>query len=296
MMTRWLRHVREGCKNVIRNGWMSFAALSAVIVTLAVLGFSLILTFNVEQMSNSVTGQLEFSAFLNVNASEKQGEQVAQEIRALPGVASVQVISKNEGLQQMKQELGQELSDVLNAFKQNPLPIQIVVKPQDPHQIDRLAKEVSEIPGVAAVRDPHKLAAAIFRTLAVVRDIGIVFVVGLVITSMFLISNTIRMTIFHRRREIEIMKLVGATNWFIRWPFIIEGMIIGLIGSVIPVALLVYGYRSLYAKAKGVFSGLAFPLVQASQIEVKLAVILIAMGLLIGMWGGVITVRRFLRV
>ena len=296
MMTRWLRHVREGCKNVVRNGWMSFAALSAVIVTLAVLGFSLILTFNVQQMSNSVTGQLEFSAFLNVNASEKQGEQVAQEIRALPGVASVQVISKNEGLQQMKQELGQELSDVLNAFKQNPLPIQIVVKPQDPHQIDRLAKEVSEIPGVAAVRDPHKLAAAIFRTLAVVRDIGIVFVVGLVITSMFLISNTIRMTIFHRRREIEIMKLVGATNWFIRWPFIIEGMIIGLIGSVIPVALLVYGYRSLYVKAKGVFSGLAFPLVQANQIEVKLAVILIAMGLLIGMWGGVITVRRFLRV
>jgi len=295
-MTRWLRHVREGCKNVVRNGWMSFAALSAVIVTLAVLGFSLILTFNVQQMSNSVTGQLEFSAFLNVNASEKQGEQVAQEIRALPGVASVQVISKNEGLQQMKQELGQELSDVLNAFKQNPLPIQIVVKPQDPHQIDRLAKEVSEIPGVAAVRDPHKLAAAIFRTLAVVRDIGIVFVVGLVITSMFLISNTIRMTIFHRRREIEIMKLVGATNWFIRWPFIIEGMIIGLIGSVIPVALLVYGYRSLYVKAKGVFSGLAFPLVQANQIEVKLAVILIAMGLLIGMWGGVITVRRFLRV
>ncbi len=275
---------------------MSFAALSAVIVTLAVLGFSLILTFNVAQMSNSVTGQLEFSAFLNVNASEQQGEQVAQEIRALPGIASVQIISKNEGLQQMKQELGQELSDVLNAFKQNPLPIQIVVKPQDPHQIDRLAKEVSEIPGVAAVRDPHKLAAAIFRTLAVVRDIGIVFVVGLVVTSMFLISNTIRMTIFHRRREIEIMKLVGATNWFIRWPFIIEGMIIGLIGSAIPVVLLVYGYRSLYVKAKGVFSGLAFPLVQAGQIEVKLAVILIAMGLLIGMWGGVITVRRFLRV
>ncbi|WP_269447900.1 permease-like cell division protein FtsX [Alicyclobacillus mali (ex Roth et al. 2021)] len=295
-MTRWLRHVREGFKNVIRNGWMSFAALSAVIVTLAVLGFSLILTFNVAQMSNSVTGQLEFSAFLNVNASEQQGEQVAQEIRALPGIASVQIISKNEGLQQMKQELGQELSDVLNAFKQNPLPIQIVVKPQDPHQIDRLAKEVSEIPGVAAVRDPHKLAAAIFRTLAVVRDIGIVFVVGLVVTSMFLISNTIRMTIFHRRREIEIMKLVGATNWFIRWPFIIEGMIIGLIGSAIPVVLLVYGYRSLYVKAKGVFSGLAFPLVQAGQIEVKLAVILIAMGLLIGMWGGVITVRRFLRV
>ncbi|WP_206832125.1 permease-like cell division protein FtsX [Alicyclobacillus fructus] len=296
MMTRWLRHVREGFKNVIRNGWMSFAALSAVIVTLAVLGFSLILTFNVAQMSNSVTGQLEFSAFLNVNASEKQGQQVAQEIRALPGVASVQVISKNEGLQQMKQELGQELSDVLNAFKENPLPIQIVVKPQDPHQIDRLAKEVSEIPGVAAVRDPHKLAAAIFRTLAVVRDVGIVFVVGLVVTSMFLISNTIRMTIFHRRREIEIMKLVGATNWFIRWPFIIEGMIIGLVGSVIPVVLLVYGYRSLYVKAKGVFSGLAFPLVQAGQIEVKLAVILIATGLLIGMWGGVITVRRFLRV
>ncbi|WP_284199691.1 FtsX-like permease family protein [Alicyclobacillus sacchari] len=111
------------------------------------------------------------------------------------------------------------------------------------------------------------------------------FVVALLITSMFLISNTIRITIFSRRREIEIMKLVGATNWFIRWPFIVEGMLIGLIGAVVPVLVLVYGYRSLYIRAKGVFSGLSFPLVQAGDLGVKLAVILLAIGLFIGLWG-----------
>ncbi|SDW78313.1 permease-like cell division protein FtsX [Alicyclobacillus hesperidum] len=296
MMSRIFRHLREGIKNVIRNGWMSFASMSAVIVTLAVLGFSLILTFNVAQMSTDVTSQLEFSAFLNVNATQQTGSAIAAQIKALPGVESVQVISKNEGLAQMKKELGSEMGDVLNAFKQNPLPIQLVVKPADPHQIDRIARQVEEIQGVATVRDPHQLAAAIFRTLAIVRDVGVVFVVALLITSMFLISNTIRITIFSRRREIEIMKLVGATNWFIRWPFIVEGMLIGLVGAVVPVLVLVYGYRSLYIRAKGVFSGLAFPLVQAGDLGVKLAVILLAIGLFIGLWGGVMSVRRFLRV
>ncbi|GMA57842.1 hypothetical protein GCM10025858_23450 [Alicyclobacillus sacchari] len=128
MMSRLFRHLREGIKNVIRNGWMSFASMSAVIVTLAVLGFSLILTFNVAQMSTDVTSQLEFSAFLNVNATQQTGSAIAAQIKALPGVESVQVISKNEGLAQMKKELGSEMGDVLNAFKQNPLPIQLVVK------------------------------------------------------------------------------------------------------------------------------------------------------------------------
>lgn len=283
-------------KNLIRNGWMSFAALSAVVVTLAVLGFSLILTFNVAQMSTSVANQLEFSAFLNLNATQQAGQQVAAQIQKMPDVLSVQVISKDEGMAEMKKELGSEMSDVLNAFKQNPLPIQLVIKPKDPHQISQVADEVKVIPGIAAVRDPHQLASAIFRTLAVVRDVGVVFVIALLITSMFLISNTIRITIFSRRREIEIMKLVGATNWFIRWPFIIEGMLIGFVGSIIPVALLSVGYRSLYIHAKGQFSGLAFPLVNSSTLTVKLAVILVILGLLIGVWGGTMSVRRFLRV
>jgi cell division transport system permease protein len=275
---------------------MSSAALSAVIVTLAVLGFSLILTFNVQQMSTSVANQLEFSAFLDVNASNQIGQQVADQIRQMPDVSSVQVISKNEGMAEMKKELGSEMSDVLNAFKQNPLPIQLVVKPKDPHEITAVADQVKLIHGIAAVRDPHQLASAIFRTLDVIRDVGVVFVVALLITSMFLTSNTIRITIFSRRREIEIMKLVGATNWFIRWPFIVEGMLIGFFGSIIPVALLAVGYRSLYAHAKGQFSGLAFPLVPAGTLTIKLAVILVAIGLVIGLWGGTMSVRKFLRV
>lgn len=296
MMTRIIRHLREGLRNVIRNGWMSFAAVSAVMVTLAILGFSLILTFNVAQMSTYVTNQLEVDAFLNVNATQQVGEQVASQIRSMPNVKSVEIVSKVQGLEEVKKDLGPSYSSVINGFKTNPLPIKLVIQPKDPRNILQVSSEVATVKNVASVRDPHQYVGPIFKTLDIVRDVGVLFVIALLVTSMFLISNTIRITIFSRRREIEIMKLVGATNWFIRWPFIVEGIVIGVIGALIPLLLLGYGYKSLYSRAGGVFKGLSFPLVPSQQLELKLAVVLLGVGVVIGVWGGVMSVRRFLRI
>ncbi|WAH36605.1 permease-like cell division protein FtsX [Alicyclobacillus dauci] len=296
MMTRIARHLREGLRNLLRNGWMTFASVSAVMVTLAVLGLSLILAMNAQQVSTYVANQVEFSAFLSPSASQQTGDQVATEIRDMPGVKSVQVVSKDQGLNQMKQELGSQYNDVLNGFKSNPIPIKLTVQANNPRDIMQIADQVKKMPEVKTVRDPHDIVGPLFHTLDVVRDVGILFVVALLVTSMFLISNTIRITIFSRRREIEIMKLVGATNWFIRWPFIVEGMFIGLLGAVIPFAILGYGYNALYSYVHGTFVGLAFPLVQSGDLSMKLAIVLIGIGVVIGVWGGVMSVRKFLRV
>jgi cell division transport system permease protein len=295
MMSRIGRHLREGLRNVLRNGWMTFASVSAVMVTLAVLGISLIIATNAQQLSNSVANQVEFSANLDQSVTNQQAVSIAQQIRSMSDVASVQIITQAEGMTILKKELGSQYNDILNGFKSNPLPIQLVVKAADTRHTDQVAAQVSHVPHVANIKTAGVMPS-LFKTLDILRDVGIAFILALLVTSMFLISNTIRITIFSRRREIEIMKLVGATNWFIRWPFIIEGMFIGFFGAIIPLAILGYGYSALYAHVNGTFAGLTFPLVQAGTLTLKLAVIMVGIGIFIGIWGGVMSVRKFLRV
>ena len=127
-------------------------------------------------------------------------------------------------------------------------------------------------------------------------DIGIVFVVGLVVMAMFLISNTIKITIFSRRREIEIMKLVGATNWFIRWPFLTEGIIIGVVGAMLPFVIIAYGYHIAYSRLGGTFLAVAFPLIPTTQLAQILALVMFGLGIVIGVWGGIMSVRKFLKI
>jgi len=290
------RHTREGLKSILRNGWMSFASISAVMITLIILGISLVIALNAQQMSHYVTNQLEFDAFLQQNATTQQGQQIAQQVQALPGVKSVSMVTKEEGMKQLESELGSQYSDLLTGFKENPLPIKLVVQATDPRQTVPIANEVRSLPGVAKVNDGQSVIRPLFSTLDVIRNVGLVFVLALVVTTMFLISNTIKITIFSRRREIEIMKLVGATNWFIRWPFLIEGILIGVIGALIPYLVITIGYHVLYIRAGGVFAGLNFPLVGGSGLALKLAIVMFGIGIFLGIWGGIMSVRKFLRI
>ncbi|MCL6547787.1 MAG: permease-like cell division protein FtsX [Alicyclobacillus sp.] len=291
------RHIREGCKNLVRNGWMTFASVSAVAITLLILGVSLVVALNAQQLSRYVAGQVEINVFLQPSLTDAQGKQIADEVRRLPGVSSVEFISKEKGLQQLRKDIGSQYRDVLGALSdKNPLPVQLIVKASDPRQTVGVGEEIRSLPGVQKVNDGKSFVDKLFSFLDAVRNIGLVFVAGLVLTAMFLISNTIKITIFARRREIEIMKLVGATNWFVRWPFIWEGILIGVIGTAIPYAMIVYGYQSLFTRAGGVFFALAFPLLPTAEVAVRLAEVLFGVGLLIGVWGGVMSVRKFLRV
>lgn len=298
MMSRIvLRHVREGFKNLWRNGWMTFASVSAVAITLLILGAAMVVALNAQQLSTYVSGQLEMDVFLQQNINDSQGQTIQREVAQLPGVKSVSFVSKEQGFITLERQIGAQYQDIMSEFGHSAtlLPVKLVVKADNPRDTAVVSARILSLPGVHNVQDGQGFVDKLFSFLDAVRDVGLAFVVALVITAMFLISNTIRVTIFSRRREIEIMKLVGATDWFIRWPFVWEGMLIGIIGAAIPFAVITYGYHFLYHYSGGAFVALQFPLLIWTTVAQRIAVVLFGIGIFVGLWGGVMSIRRFLR-
>lgn len=296
MRIRLGRHFLESVKNLARNGWMTFASVSAVTITLLILGVSLVIAMNAQQMSSSVQSQLEISVFMKQSITDKQAAQFADQVRKMPGVGSVQLVTKAQGMASLQKDLAQYDSVLQGLQPQDTLPDKLIVKATNPRDTLSLGEQLTNLPGVATVKDGQQVVNKLFRVLDIVRNIGLVFVAALILTAMFLISNTIKISIFSRRREIEIMKLVGATNGFIRWPFLFESLIIGISGALIPYLVIVIGYHSLYLHTGGEFAVLMFHLVTTMDLALKLAGVLFGIGVIIGIWGGIMSVRKFLKV
>jgi len=291
------RHVREGVKNLWRNGWMSFASISAVTITLLILGVFLILAMNINYFAQSVEKQVEIRVFLDVLATQDHVKQVEENIKAIPEVNSVEFIPKDEGLRQFKESLGEKAYLFEGLEEDNPLPDAFVVKTKDPKQTAAVAAKIKNFQYVESLNYGEGTVEKLFAWTSALRNVGIVFIAGLGFTAMFLIANTIKLTIVARRREIEIMKLVGATNWFIRWPFFVEGLLMGIIGALIPIILLTSGYYYLLDAIKSSFeASQLFTLLPLFPLMYQVSGALLAIGAFIGIWGSLVSVRRFLRV
>ena len=291
------RHVREGVKNLGRNGWMSFASISAVTITLLILGVFLILAMNVNYFAQSVEKQVEIRVFLDVLATPENVKQVEENIKAIPEVSTVAFIPKDEGLKQFKESLGEKAYLFEGLEEENPLPDAFVVKTKDPKQTSAAAVKIKNLQYVESLNYGEGTVEKLFAWTGALRNVGIVFIAGLGFTAMFLIANTIKLTIVARRREIEIMKLVGATNWFIRWPFFVEGLLMGITGALIPIILLTAGYYYLLDAIQSSFeASQLFKLLPLFPLMNQVAGALLAIGAFIGIWGSLVSVRRFLRV
>lgn len=285
------RHTREGFKNLFRNGWMTFAAVSAVAVTLFILGAAIILSLNVQNISLNVENQLQINAYVSGNVSGTNLKKLQTSLRKIPGVRSVVFISKVEALKKMENLL-QSNADLLNGLG-NPLPNEFILQATDPVQTGIVANRVQLTKGIGKVQYGKGIIGRLLAVTTAVRDAAAIFIVALLVMGIFLISNTIKITIFSRRREIEIMKLVGATDGFIRGPFFVEGTLMGFIGAVVPSVILYELYRWLLVAVTlyPPFSLLPMPLVLN-----KVTLILLLCGVFIGIWGSVVSVRKFLRI
>ncbi|MGB8955395.1 MAG: permease-like cell division protein FtsX [Tumebacillaceae bacterium] len=289
------RHIREGLRNLKRNGWMTFASLSAVTVTLLLLGVFLLLAYNVQEFSQQVESQVEMSVFVKDGVQRADVLQMEQQMKNLPGIGTVTFVPKESGIQQLKDKF-QDNAELLNGLEDdanNPLPDKFVIKAEDPLQTAAIAQKIETMPLVERVNYGKGTVEKMFTITHYVRNAGAVFVIGLCFTALFLISNTIKITIFARRREIEIMRLVGATNWFIRWPFLIEGLTIGVLGSLLPIVVLGFGYRYLANDVVGV---MIFHFANFDPLMYTVGGILLLIGGLIGMIGSVMSISRFLRI
>lgn len=298
-----LRQMREGTKNVMRNGWMSVASITSIIVSLLILGVFILLVLNVNAFADEADSQVQISTYLNSNVEDKVREQLQNDIALMEEVSRVTLIPKSEGLKDFKEKLGEEGKDLLEGYDEqtNPIPDTLKVEVIEPTTVPFVADKIKalnekyENEPIYKVNYGQGTTEKLFKITRAVRNIGFAFVAGLGVMAMFLISNTIRVTILARRREIGIMKLVGATNSFIRWPFFVEGALIGLIGSLVTVGILFLGYDQLVNSVKSDIT-LAFRLVPLQEIGLKLGALLVGIGLLIGVWGSTVSIRKFLKV
>jgi len=298
-----LRHLREGAKNVFRNGWMSVASVTSIIVSLFILGVFMLLVLNVNSFADAADSQVEISAYLNSDVDQATREKLQNDIGSMAEVSRVTLIPKAEGLKDFKKKMGDEMKDLLEGYdeKTNPIPDTLKIEVVEPTTVPYVASKISALSDqyqndpIYKVRYGQGTIEKLFKITKAIRNIGFAFVGGLALMAMFLISNTIRVTILARRREIGIMKLVGATNMFIRWPFFVEGALIGFVGSTITVALLFVGYNQLVDSVKADIT-LAFRLIPVGEIGLQVGGLLLGLGLLIGIWGSTMSIRKFLKV
>jgi len=292
-----VRHIREGSRNLFRNGWMTIASISAVAITLLIVGVFLTFAFNVNHIVNSIEKDVEVRVYLDTTVDRATAKNyVEAELKKLEGVGSITFITKEEGLKNFKAKFG-ERADLLNFLdKENSLPDSFVVKAETPQKTEELGNKIKTIQYVKSVNTGGDATKKLFVITSFLRTIGLIFVIGLGFTAIFLISNTIKLTIMARQKEIEIMKLVGATNSFIRWPFFVEGTLIGLVGALIPITLILVGYSYLQRYIQMQLSLYFIDLLPLYPLILQISLILIGIGLFIGIWGSLISVRRFLRI
>jgi cell division transport system permease protein len=298
------RHLREGTRNVVRNGWMTFASISSIAISLFILGIFVLITLNVNDIAGQIEKQVEINVYLEVNTSQEQINTLESQIQAIHEVKSIKFVSKEEGLVYLRQKLGESGKSLLDGFEgeNNPLNDAFTIEVDDPRNVAAVADQISAL---NIGKDPKPIykvnygkgtVEALFKVTQIVRWVGFGIVILLSFTAVFLIANTIKITILARRKEISIMKMVGATNSFIRWPFFIEGALLGFIGSVIPAALILGGYWKLLNTSSLNLNLLMIELTPFGEIAPTMTVLLLGIGMVIGIWGSLISVRKFLRV
>ena len=288
-----VRHLRESFKSFGRNGWMTFASISAVTMTLLLVGVFLIIMSNLSGLANNIEKDVEIKVTLEPSLSEEEVKEIKEEVERVKGIAAVKHSTKDEELDKMIGTLGEEFALYKTS---NPLGDVLYVKAKHPHDTASIAEEIAKNGKTYEVAYGEGKVEKLFNVLKTSRNVGAVLIIGLLIIAMFLISNTIRLTINARGTEIEIMKLVGATNNFVRIPFILEGIWIGVVGAVLPIVAITIGYNKLYQSWAPQLQDEIFQMASVSPLIWQISIVLLLIGIGIGIWGSFISVRRFLKV
>ena len=286
--------IREVLVSLKRNNWMSFASIGTVAVSLFVLGVFLVLVLNMNRLASSLESQVQISVYFQEDAKRDVRDRVEEEILGMQGIESVKYVGKEEAMGRLKERLGDQ-SYLLDALgEKNPLPESLEVTVKLPEMVPTAAEAIAAMDGVEEAKYGQDVVEHLFDITRLMRIFGLVLMVLLAGATLFIISNTIRLTVFARRKEIAIMKYVGATDWFIRWPFLLEGMVLGLIGGILAALALRSFYAAMAAK---VYSTLAFfPLMPQYPFMNYVSAVIVVSGMVIGTVGSTISLKRFLQV
>jgi cell division transport system permease protein len=285
---------REAFRGLLRSLWMSLASVSTVGLALFVLGFFGVLGLNIQHAAVALNQQVEVRVFFNPNVSHQAEAAIVKEVAGWQGVRRVRYFSKTEALNQLRQQFPHD-QDLWRLIQQgNPLYDGFDLYAVKTSRIPGLAARLRKLPAVHEVVYEALVIQRLTTITQILQDAGYVIEGLLALATLFIISNTIRLGVFARRREIAVMKLVGATDWFIRWPFLLEGLILGLVGAVVADAAIILGYEWVIQHAA---RSLAFlPLAPVAVIRRGTLIPDLVGGIAMGMIGSLWAVRRFLNV
>lgn len=295
-----LYFISDAFKSLKRNSTISIASSLTVLTTLVVFGAFLLTALNVNLGVKDVQSKVEIKVFLKDDATQAQKEDILAKVKAVEGVTTVSYETKAQALANFKEQFKDD-QEILAGYNEqnNPLPNSYIVNLAQPDVADKVQKAL-ELPdgkpmaGIDQIGNDQQMINTITSFANTVKWVGLILFIVLIGVSLFLIINTIKITVYSRRREIGIMKFVGATDWFIRWPFVIEGIVIGLVGSVLAVAVIYGIYASLIKSAMSGMYMMNF--VHPSYVLTTMSWWFILAGIIIGALGSIIALRKFLDV
>ena len=295
---RWTFFLREALRGLRRSSAPALAATLTVVLTAVVLGVFIPIVQATTGTANEVRSRVVVDVYVKDSATQLEQSQLREAIESTANVKSVEFISKGEALERAQEKNPQAFQEGAELLGSNPLPASFRVTPEDPDRLDEIVDRLNSggeppLAAIDEVRDREEDTDKILSATGLVKALTAGLAVLLVLASIALIANTIRLSVFARRREVEVMKLVGATNWFIRWPFVIEGMIVGFLGGVLAVLLLAIVKTTFVDPLSDRFALLAAP----DTIDFPLLVALLMLACVaVSALGSGITLRRFLRV
>ena len=285
--------VRETGHSLKRNPWMTTASILTVMISMMILGFSAFFLANASNLASTFESELEIAVFIDMETTSEQVQELKSKVENLPGVASATLVTKEQALSEFGDSMGGQEGDLLTDLGgTNPFPDKLTVKAVEPQLVSSLAQDIEKLPHVETVRYGQDFVDKLLEFTKWLRWIGLGVIAAFATAAVLLISINIKMIVFSRRREIQIMRLVGASKSFIRWPFLLQGMLVGLVGGLLAAGLVGFAYQWL---AEYLTTTLTFlPVVQSTQLYWQVLGGILGIGMSIGVIGSAISVHKFL--
>lgn len=286
--------IKEVYTSFKRNIWMTLASIFTVVLSLFILGFFSIVILNLNKMADTLESQVQISVYLKDDLSQEEIDETKETLSKIEGLQDIKFTTREEAMKNFKERLGDQqfLLDALDDT--NPLPDSFSLTVTSPQQVKTIADTAAALDSVESASYSQDIINHLFNLTHLIRLIGVALIILLTGAAIFIISNTIRLTVFARRKEIAIMKYVGATDWFIRWPFLLEGICLGFIGGGLATIFLYIIYNQV---TQEIYEAMAFfPLIPQHPFIDYISLAILVAGIIIGALGSTISLKRFLKV
>lgn len=289
------RSIRDSFKSVFRNFSLSIASIACTTITLILVSVALIVSHNINNVTKNLESELSIVVYLEKDTTLEQVDEIEAKIKSLENVNSVEYKSKDEWKLEM-QSYSETLDTTLSYLESNPLLDSFVVTVNDVKDFGETAEAIRSFDKVESADYGAGMVEQVVTIFDVVEKVTIVIVIALILVTAFLISNTIKLTIFSRKNEIEIMRLVGTSNVAIKMPFLFEGFILGVLGSIIPIIITIYGYIIVFDRLDGYLFSKMIELADPLNFVFYVAVILLIIGSVVGMFASFRAVKKYLKI